>query len=378
MSLEIRTVETKKDLKTFVKVPFKIFQGNPYWVPQLIFDEMNIFNPEKNPAFERADAKLFVAYKDGRPVGRVAGIMSYIANEKYKTKNLRFGWFDSIDDYEVADALLKAVEAWGKELGMETLTGPHGFTDLDPEGMLVEGFDQLPTIAVYYNHPYYPEFMEKYGFQKDVDYIELQAKLPYETGIPEKLLKLADRIKERSNIRLLKFTSKKEVKRRVAEIFHLIDEAFEEIYGSVPLSEKQMQSYVKKFFPFVDKDLLQVAVNEKDEAVGFVLALPSLSRGFQKANGRLFPFGWYHILKVIKGKNEVLDFYLAGIKKSHRGLGIDLLMIIEVARAAMRRGFLIAESNPELEHNAKIQAQWKYYNPRQHKRRRIYKKNLGN
>jgi len=176
MSIIIKAVENKKDLKTFVKVPFKIFKGNPYWVPQLISDEMEIFNPKKNPAFVSAESKQFIAYEDGKPVGRCAAILSHAANEKYKSKNLRFGWFDTIEDFEVTDSLFKAVEAWGKEKGMETLTGPHGFTDLDLEGMLVEGFDQLPTIAVYYNYPYYPEFLSQYGFKKEIDYVEFRLK----------------------------------------------------------------------------------------------------------------------------------------------------------------------------------------------------------
>lgn len=375
MSVDIRVVESKKELKAFVKVPFKIFKGNPYWVPSIILDDMDTFNKKKNPALETAECRLFIAYKDGTPVGRVAGILSHVANEKYNTRNLRFGWFDTPDDYEVAETLFSAVEEWGKELGMETLTGPHGFTDLDPEGMLIKGFEELPTIAVYYNHPYYPEFVEKYGFEKDVDYIELQAKPP--TEIPERLQKLAERIKERSNIKLLRFKSKRELRPLIPEVFRLIDETFEELYGTVPISEKQMYHYAEKYFPFVDKELLQVAANEKGEFVGFLLAVPSLSKAFQKAKGRLLPFGWYHILRAVKGKTDIMDLYLAGIKKRYRGQGIDLLMVLEAARAAIRKGFTIAESNPELELNTKIQAQWKHFNPRQHKRRRIYKKKIG-
>jgi GNAT superfamily N-acetyltransferase len=319
---------------------------------------------------------LFLAYKDGKTVGRIAGIRSHAANDKYKTKNLRFGWFDTINDYEVARSLLLAVEKWGKELGMETMTGPHGFSDLDPEGMLVEGFDQLPTISVYYNFPYYPEFVEKYGFEKEIDYLEFRSVNPEETGIPPKLLRLGERIKQRSGVRVHKFKNKREVKKRSVELFYLLDEAFEEIYGSVPLSENQIKYYVKKYFSFVDKDLIQLAVDENDEAIGFMIAMPSLSKGFQKAKGRLLPFGWFHILKSLKNY-EVLDFYLAGIKKSYRGQGIDLLMVLEVLQTALKKGVKYAESNPELETNKKIHAQWKYFNPTQHKRRRIYKKDVA-
>ncbi|MGD2092587.1 MAG: hypothetical protein PVH61_40850 [Candidatus Aminicenantes bacterium] len=376
MSVDIRVVENKKDLKTFVKVPFEIYKGDPYWVPPLIMDELETFNPEKNPAYEHAETRLFLAYKDGKAVGRIAGILSHAANDKYNTKNLRFGWFDTINDYEVAHSLLLAVEKWGMEIKMETITGPHGFSDLDPEGMLVEGFDQLPTISVYYNFPYYPEFVEKYGFKKEVDYLEFRSIAPQETGIPPKLLRLGERIKQRSGIKVHRFKSKREVKKRSIDLFYLLDEAFEEIYGSIPLSDKQIRYYVKKYFSFVDKDLIQLAVNENDEAVGFMIAMPSLSKGFQKAKGHLFPFGWFHILRSLKNY-EVLDFYLAGIKKNYRGQGVDLLMVLEVVQAALDKGVKYAESNPELETNKKIHAQWKYFNPTQHKRRRIYKKNIA-
>jgi GNAT superfamily N-acetyltransferase len=376
MSVDIRVVETKRELKTFIKVPFEIFKGNPYWVPPLIMDELQTFNPGKNPAYEHAEARLFLAYKDGKAVGRITGILSHAANDKYKTKNLRFGWFDTINDYEVARSLFEALEKWGKERGMETMTGPHGFSDLDPEGMLVEGFDRLPTISVIYNFPYYPGFVEKYGFEKEIDYLEFLSIAPQETGIPPKLLRLGERVKERSGIRVHRFKSRREVKKRSVELFYLLDEAFEEIYGSVPLTENQIKYYVKKYIPFVDKDLVLLAVDEKDEAVGFIITMPSLSRGFQKARGRLLPFGWFHILRSLKNY-EVLDFYLAGIKKSYRGQGVDLLMVLEVVQAALDKGVKYAESNPELETNKKIHAQWKYFNPTQHKRRRIYRKAIA-
>lgn len=377
MSINIKVVETKKDLKKFVKFPFKVFKGNPYWVPQLIVEDMEIFDRKKNPAFESADARLFLAYKDGELCGRIAGILSHAANDKYNTKNLRFGWFDTVEDYEVAESLFKSVEDWGKELGMETLTGPHGFTDLDPEGMLTEGFDQLSTIAVYYNHSYYPEFTDKYGFAKEIDYLEFKATPPNdEGGFPKKLLRIGEKIKQRSSVKLLKFKSKKDVKAVIESVFSLIEEAYEEIYGSVPLSKRQMKYYVKKYFPMVDKDLLQVAVNAEGETVAFMLALPSLSKGFQKSKGRLLPFGWYHILKAAKGRNPIVDFYLAGIKKKYRGQGIDLLMVLETGKEIIRRKIDFVESNPELETNKLIQAQWKYFNPTNHKRRRIYKKKI--
>ena len=375
MSITVKEVLNKKDLKTFVKIPFQLYKGNPYWVPQLIHDDMEIFNRQKNPAFDNAEARQFLAYKNGRPVGRIAAIHSRVANQKYKTKNLRFGWFDAPDDPEVAAALFKVVEDWAKELGMETLTGPHGFCDLDPQGMLVEGFDQLATIAGYYNFPYYQKLVEDQGFQKEIDYVEFRTQVPEMSAFPEKLLRLAERIKERGGLRVLKFVNKKEILGRAEEFFHLLDEAFEEIYGAVPLTEKQVHYFIKKYFSFIDKDLFQAVVNEKNEMVGFMLAMPSFSRAFQKANGSLLPLGWWHLLQAMK-KNDVLDFYLAGIKKGYRGQGVDLLMVVEIAHKAIAKGFRFTESNQELETNNKIQAQWKYFNPVQHKRKRIFKKVL--
>jgi hypothetical protein len=376
MSIDVRTIESKKDLKRFVKFPFKIYKGSANWVPLMIMDDMEVFSPRKNPAHERADSRLFLAYRDGKPVGRIVGIISRVANEKYQTRNIRFGWFEAINDYEVAEALFKAVENWGKENGMETVTGPLGYTDLDPEGMLIEGFDELPTIASNYNHPYYQELLEKYGFEKEIDYIEFKAKIPSEDEIPAKLLRLADRIKQRGSLNVLEFKRKRHMIRRGEELFYLLDEAFDEIYGSVPLSDKQIKYYVNKYIFYVHKNLLKAITNEKDEMVGFMIAMPSLSRAFQKAKGRLFPFGWYHLLKALK-TYETLDFYLAGVKKKYRGIGVDLLMVIEVAKSAHRMGFKYSESNLELETNTKIHGLWKYFNPTQHKRRRIFKKRIA-
>lgn len=374
MSVQIKTVTTKKDLKTFVKIPFTIFKDNPYWVPPLITEELKNFNKKDNPAFKTADSRLFIAYKNGRPVGRIAGIISYAANEKFKTKNLRFGWFDTSDDYEVASALFNQVEQYGKELGMKTLTGPHGFSDFDQEGMLIEGYDQVPTIAVIYNHPYYPEFAKKYGFKKDVDYVELKSEMP-EGGLPEKLLRLADRIKERSSFKILEFKKKKDLLSKGPEVFNLLNEAFDKLYGYVTLSKEQIDYYIKKYFSFVDKDLIKVIANKKDEVVGFVITIPSLSKAFQKARGKIFPFGWYHILKGFK-EHETLDLYLIGVKQEYRGLGADILMATEVAKAALAKGFKYTKSNVILAENKKAQAQLKYFNSRIYRRKRIFKKKI--
>ncbi len=375
MAITVKEVQSKSEMKDFLHLPFEIYEGNEYWVPDLIMEERETFNPKKNPGYQGAETKLFVAYRDGKRVGRIVGLHSKIANEKYKTKNLRFGWFESIDDQAVADALIEAVMSWGKSLGLTSLTGPHGFTDLDKQGMLIEGYDQLPTISVYYNHPYYQKLMENGGLEKEIDYWEFKTMVPHGKGIPPKLVRLADRIKERSSLKVLDFKTKKHLLSRAEEIFELLDEAFEEIYGSVPLNKEQIRYYVKKYVSFVDKDLVKAVVNDKDEIIGFMITLPSLSKAFQKANGRLFPLGWFHILRALK-TNKILDFYLAGVKKKYRGMGVDLMMVIDIVQTALDKGYSHAESNPELETNDKVHAQWKFFDPKLHKKRRIFRRNI--
>ena len=372
MNVSISTVSSRAELKTFVKFPWRLYKGSPYWVPPLLRDEMDTLSPDRNPAFEKAEARLFLAHRDGKLVGRIAGILSHAANDKYGTKNMRFGWFDTIDDYEVAKALLDAVSAYAKEKGMNRLTGPHGFSDLDPEGLLIEGFNEIATISVIYNHPYYPGLLERYGFVKEVDYVEFQALAPEGTVIPEKMLKMGEWAQKRNHFRLLKYTSIKKLRaERAQELLELLDETFEELYGTVPLTQKQKDYYISRYISFANPEYIKIAVNEANEMVGFMLAIPSLARAQQKANGRLFPFGFIPVLRALK-KYDTLDFLLAGVRKSLRGKGIDLMMTIDVFRSGLAHGVHFAESNPELETNSKIQGEWKIVNRRQHKRRRIY------
>ncbi|MBW2623569.1 MAG: N-acetyltransferase [Deltaproteobacteria bacterium] len=375
MSLEIRIVESKKDLKTFVKLPFNIYKGNKYWVPPLIRDEMAIFDRKKNPAYENAESRLFLALRGGKAVGCIAGILSRVANEKYGRKNVRFGWFETVEDYSVARALLDSLQNWASDSGMETITGPQGFTDLDHQGMLIEGFDQLPTISVYYNHTYYPEFLEKYGFEKEIDYIEFKTPTPNPEGVPEKLVRIADKIKQKRDFRILELKSRKEAIRWGPALFELVNEAYEPIYGSVPLSPKQIDYYIKKYISFVDTDLLKIAVDRDEKMAGFLITMPSLSEAFQKARGRLLPLGWYHLLRGLK-KNEVLDFYLIGTRQKYRNSGVSLLMAVDILQTAVERGFKYGESSPMLETNKLVHAMHKYLHPAIHKRRRIYKKQV--
>jgi hypothetical protein len=376
MAIDVSVVKDRRDLKRFVTFPIGLLGGNPNYVPPLVSDDLSTLSPKKNPAFERSEARLFLARRDGRVVGRVAAILNHPANEKYGTRNLRFGWFDAVDDPEVFAALFAAVEAWGRENGMETITGPQGFTDLDPEGMLVEGFDELATIAEIWNPPYYPAGLERLGFAREIDYVEFEARPPA-GGIPERMQRLAEFALKRNKFRILRYRNAKQLaKDRAKELFDLLDEAYAELYASTPLTDRQKWYYAKKYLPFVNPDLVKVVVDENDRMIGFLISMPSLSRALQKAHGRLFPFGFLHVLRALK-RFERLDFYLAGVKKEFRNKGVDLVMVVDVFRDALRYGIKVAESNPELETNRKIQAEWKFVETRQHKRRRIYRKAIA-
>ena len=375
MQVIIKEVENRKELKDFVMFQREIYKGNPYFVPPMINEEIETFTPSKNPGYKESKTKLFLAYNDNRIVGRIAAILNIPANKKYNTKNIRFGWVEFIDNYEVAEKLYKAVENWGRELGMETITGPHGFCDFDQQGMLIEGFDKLATIAGYYHLPYYHVHTEKFGFEKEIDYVEFLSTPPYKEGLPEKLTRTADWIKNRYNFKLLEYPKAKDYIKRGHEIMALLEETFEENYGTVPLNKEQIDYYIKKYISYIHKDLIKVVVTDDDTLIGFMITMPNLSKAYQKANGKLFPFGIYHLLKAFK-TYDVLDFYLAGVKKEYRGKGVDVIMVVEIVRTAMKLGFKFAESNQELENNSKVQAEWKFFNPVQHKRRRIYKKSI--
>ncbi len=372
MSTRIVPVQSRADLKRFILFPHRLYRGSPFWVPPLIRDEMDTLSPASNPAYEHAESRLFLARRNGTIVGRVAAILSHAANRKYGTKNLRFGWFDSVQSDEVARALLDAAAGWGRERGMTTMTGPQGFTDLDPEGMLVEGFDERATISTIYNHPYYPALLERCGFRKDVDYVEFQGQVPPGTALPDRMVAMTEWAARRSRVALTAIRGSRELQHRFGpEIFDLLDESFEELYGTVPLTQKQKAYYIRKYLPLARPDLIKVAFREDGEMVGFMIALPSLSRAFQQAHGRLLPFGLVHILLALR-RFDSIDFMLAGVRKPYRGKGIDRLMVMDMFRTVLHHGVRVAESNPELEDNLGIQNEWKIVPRRQHKRRRIY------
>ncbi len=374
MKPEIIRVTSRRELKAFIELPLSLYKGHPCYVPALFFDEANTLRRDRNAAFDHCEAEYWLARHEGRVVGRIAGIINHRYIEKWQKRQARFGWIDFIDDEEVAAALLGTVEAWAREKGMTALHGPLGFTDLDREGMLVEGFDELGTLATIYNHPWYPCHLEKLGYRKDTDWLEFEMQVPREPD--EKIARIADIALRRNQLRLLEVRHKKELLYYGEAIFRLIDEEYSALYGVVPLTPKQVQGYISQYFGFVSPDFVPLVVDEQDRLVAFGVTLPSLSRALQKARGRLLPFGFIHLLRALK-KNERADLYLVAVQSAYQGKGVNAVLIDRMNRVFNRLGVTRVESNPELETNLAVQDQWKYFERRQHKRRRCYIRELG-
>jgi hypothetical protein len=373
MDVQIKEVKTLKELKAFIQFPFTLYRGNSYWVPNLVSDDLNTLDWDKNPAFETCEARYWLAYRDGKIVGRVAAILNHPHIKKWGQRYMRFGWLDFVDDPQVSYALIQTVEGWAKEAGMTAVHGPLGFTDMDREGMLVEGFNELATMATNYNHPYYPVHMEKLGYAKDIDWVEYEISLPPKPD--EKVARMAAIAAKRSKLRLLEIRNKKELLDHARELFHLIEREYQVLYGFVPLTPRQVEAYIKQYFGFVSPDFVPMVFNEKNEMVAFGVALPSLSRALQKARGRLFPFGFISLLNALN-KNDRADLYLVAVKSEYRGSGANAILMNKMHEVFQKIGVKKIETNPELETNRLVQGQWKYYETRQHKRRRVFIKHL--
>lgn len=379
-TVEIKKVTSKKDLKKFIEFHYDLYEGNLYDVPNLYSDNFNTLSKDKNAAFDFCEAEYYLAYKDGKLVGRVAAIINHKANERWNVHSVRFGWIDFIDDYDVSAALLKAVENYGKQKGMNEIVGPLGFTDMDPEGMLTWGFDKLGTMATIYNYPYYPQHIEHIeGFEKDNDYVEFYMKVP-ET-IPEKYLKVADMVEKRYNLHIRKLTMKDIFIRGYGrKIFELINATYDDLYGFSQLSDRQIDQYVKMYLPLADLDLVTVIEdgNNNDKIAGFGVTIPSLSRALQKCHrGRLFPFGWWHVLRAVKfHKTEGVDLLLLGVLPEYRSKGANALLFADLIPRYQKYGFKWGETQVEMEDNNGVQSQWGPLNPVNHKRRRCYKKDI--
>ncbi len=377
-NITIKKVETKKELKQFIRFNYELYKDNKYSVPDIYEDMLNTFS-EKNAAMEFCDAVYFLAYKEGKVVGRVAGIINRKANATWNLNSVRFGWIDFVDDQEVSRALLEAVEEWGREKGMTEIQGPLGFTDMDAEGMLIEGFEELGTMATIYNYPYYPKHMEALGYEKEADWIELLMNVPRETGLPERMKRIAEIVKDKYDLRIKKYTSSKKLAADYGqEIFKLINEAFKPLFGYSELSQKQIDQYVKTYLPILDLKLISLITEADGRLVAVGISMPSMSRALQAAKGKLFPFGWWHLLKALKWKKpKVLDLMLVAVKPEYQSKGVNSLLFYDLLPIYIEEGYEFVESNVELESNTKVQQQWIYFERRQHKRRRCFKKFLG-
>ncbi|MDO9546507.1 MAG: GNAT family N-acetyltransferase [Pelolinea sp.] len=371
--LKIKEVKNLRELKAFVNYPFSLYKDSPYWVPALRSDDLNTFRSDKNPAFEFCRAKYWLAYKQGKVVGRVAGIINQRHIDKWEQRYARFGWIDFIDDAEVSSALLRTVEGWALENGLEAVHGPLGFTDLDREGMLVEGFNELGTLATFYNYAYYPKHMQTAGYVKDTDWVEYEIQMPEEPD--EKITRLAETLLRRYDLRLLTFKKKKDMLRYANAVFDLLDEAYSHLYGVTPLTRRQVDAYIKQYFGFISPDFLPVVVDAQDNLIAFGITLPSLSQALRKAKGRLFPTGFIHLLRAL-AKNDKGDLYLVAVKHEYQGKGVNAILIKRLLEVFNSFGIRSVESNPELENNLNVRTQWKHFDHRQHKRRRIFIKHM--
>jgi len=377
-AVEIRKVSSKRDLKTFIQFHYDLYRGDPYDVPNLYSDEKKTLSKDKNAAFDFCEAQYFLAYRDGKVVGRVAAIINYRANETWKRNDVRFGWIDFIDDQEVSEALLKAVEDWGRERKMEYVVGPLGFTDMDPEGMLIYGYDELGTMATAYNYPYYPEHMERMGcWTKDNDYVEYKLMVP--EVMPEKYAKIAEMIQKRYNLHIRKLTRADVASGYAERMFDIINVCFAPLYGYSELSERQKKQYVDMYFPMADLNLITCIEDHNTpdhKLVGVGISIPSIGRALQKCrNGSLWPFGWWHVIKALKfHKTEVVDLLLIGVLPEYRAKGANSLLFYDLIPWYQKYGFKWGETHVEMETNARVQSQWQYLDCRIHKRRRCYVK----
>ena len=376
--VEIRKVTTKRELKQFIEFYYELYRGSKQAVPYLYFDEMATLRREKNPSFECCEADYFLALRDNKVVGRVAAIINRRANEQWHGRQVRFGWFDFIDDQEVSAALLGAVEEWGRQRGMTEMAGPLGFIDTDREGMLIDGFDELSTMYVNYNYPYYPKHIEAIGgFRKDNDYVELRIKVPEDEN--HKFHKIAQMVEKRYGLSVHKFTRRELIDEGMGrEVFRLLNATYKNLYGFSQLSHQQIDKLVNDYIKIADLNLV-TAVMDGDSMVGFGITFSSLSRALQKTrNGRLWPFGWWHVLQILKRhRTDTVDLLLIGVLPEYRSKGANALIFDDLIHQYQRYGFSWAVTGPQMESNEGVLAQWQYLDSKIVRRHRCYRKELA-
>ena len=377
MATTIVRVSNKAELRDFIRFNYELYKDNPCSVPDLYEDMVKTFSRDKNPAFEFCEADYFLAYQGEKLVGRVAAIINHKANKRWDQQTVRFGWIDFVDDLEVSRALIDTVAQWGKKRGMNRMEGPLGFTDMDAEGMLVEGYDQLGTMATIYNHPYYVEHMKCLRMEKAMDWIELKLMVPTET--PKEYVRISEIVKAKYHLHVRKLKNVKEVKRTGIgyKMFDLINEAYAPLFGYSEMSKGQIDQYINEYLPILDLNMVTLVEDENNNLVGVGISMASMSTTLQKAHGKLFPFGWVHFLKSLYLKRpRIVDLLLVAVKPEYQNKGVNALLFTDLIPVYIKYGFEWAETNPELEINDKVQSQWKYLDHQIHKRRRCYAKNI--
>ena len=366
-------VKTARDLKNFIDFPMQLYKHNKNYVPSLINDEKNVWNPKENPALAYSDAKQFLAYKDEKIVGRVAAILNHKEEKELGISKVRFGWLDFINDFEVSEALINAVITFAKEKNIKKIEGPMGFTNLDKAGMLIMGFDKLATMIGLYNFEYYSEHLEKLGLVKEKEWVEYEMDFP--TVLSEKVKKFSDLVAQKYKLKVLDFKNKKEIIPYIEPMFKLLDQTYNTLSTYTPITDEQIKTYKEKYFPFIDKNYIICVEDENHNLVSFAVTMPSYSKALQKSKGKLFHFGWWHFLQAGK-KNDRANFYLIGIHPEYQRRGVTAIIFKEIFVRFNKMGIKFAETNPELEENKGVQALWQDYNPTNHKRRRTYSKEL--
>ena len=380
----IKKVEGRKELRAFIRFNYHLYKGNAYAVPDFLEDMIDTFDRKKNAAFEFCEADLFLAYRGKEIVGRVAAIINHKANKTWKTRNVRFGWIDFIDDEEVSKALLDTVAKWGRERGMSKIVGPLGFTDMDPEGMLTDGYDQLSTMSTIYNYPYYVDHMVHLGFGKEVDWVERKVMVPTadHQADMQKYFRVAELSMKRYKLHMRHFKNAKEVLtadggKYVQKVFNIINQAYADLYGYSQMNERQIQQYADTYLQFLDTRLLAIVEDENNEPIAMGVGIGSLSYALQKAHGKLFPFGWWHLAKAIYFKHApVIDLLLVGVLPEWQNRGVNAPLFAQIIKVAMEQGYVWAETHPQLEDNEKSQGQWAHLDCTIHKRRRCWQKDL--
>ncbi len=375
-SVKIVEVTTKAQIKKFVNYPNELYKDNPNFVPAFYSDDIDDWDKKKNPAFDYCEAKCFLAYREGEIVGRIGAILSHKANEKWETKRMRFTQVDFIDDISVSTALFAAVEDWAREKGCDEVHGPLGFTDMDREGMLVEGFDKRNMFITYYNEPYYNEHLSRLGYQKDTDWVEYKIYVPtFDDEQTQRIHKIAEHVMKRKKLHKVQVRTRFGYKPYIDKVFALVNEAYAPLYGTVHLTEKQIKKYANKFIPLLNPKYVCFVMDEDENIVAFGIAAPSIADAIKKSNGRLFPFGFIGVLKAF-AKNDALDLFLTAVRPDLQGAGVNAVVLDHLIKNAVDNGIVYAESGPMLETNNKILAQWKLFATEQHKRRRCYIKKI--